>query len=83
VSDTAQVELESKRVEAPGARLAAAHRNIVNIYDVWSRTLLVSLRDQPKTVTSLAWAPDDSRLNTGGSGRGLHSFTFQLNLSRV
>jgi WD40 repeat protein len=51
-----------------GSYLAAAHRNQVHVYDVWTRTLVVCLRDPVKTVTSLSWAPDDCRLNVGCAG---------------
>ena len=60
-----------------GSYLAAAHRNQVHVYNVWTRTLVVSLRDPIKTVTSISWAPDDTHLNVGCSGGSLNVYRLE------
>lgn len=63
-----------------GSYLAATHRNQVHVYHVWTRTLVVTLVDPVKTVTSLAWSPDDSRLSVGCAGGSLNVYRMQVDL---
>jgi len=66
-----------------GSYLAAAHRNQVNIYSVWTRTLVVCLTDAVKTVTALTWAPDDTRLTTGCSGGSMSVYRMEVDLGDI
>jgi hypothetical protein len=53
----------------------------VRIFDLASRTERIRLAAHDAEVLSVSYGPYGMSSNGGGGGRGLHSFTSELNLS--